>query len=164
MAIDRRRFMKVTLFGGLAAMGVAAGTGLVRYLYPEVVHGRRVTIAALRVPDQGAEPRAFEELGYKFYLVQLEANGSGSDGLLFAFSRRCTFNGCTITWNEHVQSGYGEWRDVFRCPCCGSVFTRAGLVALGPATLPLEQFDVRFGGGKAVVTLPDPDMSLAQYR
>jgi cytochrome b6-f complex iron-sulfur subunit len=50
----------------------------------------------------------------------------------------CTHEACTITGFSNSQ---------FACPCHGSRYTTAGVVANGPATRALQQFASQFAGG-----------------
>ncbi len=64
------------------------------------------------------------------------------DGLVHAFSMKCTHQGCSIN-SQAVNTVLGE---VIVCPCHNSMFNLDGSVAQGPATLPLNSYPV----------LPDP--------
>jgi Rieske Fe-S protein len=57
-----------------------------------------------------------------------------SDGLVHAFSMKCTHQGCCV--NSQLQSG-----EIF-CNCHGSLFRLDGSVATGPATVPLTSYPV----------------------
>jgi Rieske Fe-S protein len=58
------------------------------------------------------------------------------DGIVHAFSMRCTHQSCPI-----YQSGYLVTGDI-RCDCHGSLFHLDGSVAGGPATVPLTPYQV----------------------
>lgn len=60
------------------------------------------------------------------------------DGLVHAFSMRCTHQGCTVNSTLiSTPSGY----DIY-CSCHQSEFTLDGQVAQGPATLPLGSYAI----------------------
>ncbi len=52
------------------------------------------------------------------------------------FSRICTHQGCTTSWNDS--------NDQFRCPCHGSRFSETGGVVQGPAERALPEFDTEY--------------------
>jgi Rieske Fe-S protein len=65
------------------------------------------------------------------------------DGLVHAFSMKCTHQGCSVSSQLQNTLNDGE---VIVCPCHDSMFRLDGSVAQGPATLPLTSYPV----------LPDP--------
>jgi menaquinol-cytochrome c reductase iron-sulfur subunit len=66
---------------------------------------------------------------------------SGSD--VVAFGPQCTHLGCAYQWDK----GKGE----FICPCHNSRFSREGTVLGGPATRPLDRYEVRLEGTKLLL-------------
>ncbi|MGN4159672.1 Rieske 2Fe-2S domain-containing protein, partial [Streptomyces sp. NEAU-PBA10] len=56
------------------------------------------------------------------------------DGTVRAVSARCTHLGCLVSFNQAETT--------WECPCHGSRFGTDGAVLQGPATRPLERFDV----------------------
>ncbi len=58
------------------------------------------------------------------------------DGIVHAFSMRCTHQSCSIYGAGQLVS------DDIQCTCHGSLFTLDGTVAGGPATLPLTPYQV----------------------
>lgn len=65
-----------------------------------------------------------------------EALAVDVDGEVVAYSRRCTHEGCAVSWDAD--------RQVISCPCHGSRFdpTDDGAVVAGPARSPLPRIDV----------------------
>ena len=56
-------------------------------------------------------------------------------GEIAAINAMCTHQGCTVELDDASQALF--------CPCHGSQFNLAGDVATGPATEPLDRFDVK---------------------
>ncbi len=70
-----------------------------------------------------------------------------ADGALYAFSDICTHRNCTLSTGELDGTE-------IECECHGSVFDIAtGVVVNGPATDPIETFDVREEDGNVQVNL-----------
>ena len=124
---------------GLAASGLLAAAGVVRYL---------------GYAGEDAVPTAFE-------LDAPEAYGAGAavhvaeagawllrDAAgLYAISTRCPHLGCTV---ERQAAG-------FRCPCHGSEFAPDGAVQRGPADQPLTYLTLtRNSAGRVVVHTDQP--------
>ncbi|HYZ72067.1 MAG TPA: ubiquinol-cytochrome c reductase iron-sulfur subunit [Chthoniobacterales bacterium] len=61
-----------------------------------------------------------------------------ADGKLIAFSPWCTHLGCAYRWEPN--------RNEFSCPCHGSRFAKEGGVIAGPATRPLDRYEVKLEG------------------
>ncbi len=71
------------------------------------------------------------------YIIGHDATG------LFAFSTKCTHEGCTIS----APSSTGATS----CPCHGARFDGNGAVTLGPARTPLPHFALTVCGGNVYV-------------
>jgi menaquinol-cytochrome c reductase iron-sulfur subunit len=66
-----------------------------------------------------------------------------------AFALNCTHLGCPVRWLADA--------DLFMCPCHGSVYYADGVVAAGPAPLPLPRYPVRIHDGQVEIrTSPIP--------
>jgi menaquinol-cytochrome c reductase iron-sulfur subunit len=63
-----------------------------------------------------------------------------SDGNILAFSPRCTHLGCAYHWDASKQ--------MFACPCHGSLFLPTGAVVSGPAPRPLDRYLVKIDGDR----------------
>jgi Rieske Fe-S protein len=61
------------------------------------------------------------------------------DGIIHAFSMKCTHQGCPVS-SQLVNNPYDG--EVMICPCHSSEFKLDGSVAQGPATLPLTSYQV----------------------
>jgi Rieske Fe-S protein len=66
-----------------------------------------------------------------------------ADASVAAFDSRCTHLGCLVAWDAQAQ--------VFRCPCHGGVFDRAGAVMDGPPPEPLVKIATRVEGDRVLV-------------
>ena len=98
--------------------------------------------------DKSLRPDGFQALGTT---KQLEDNGTILDrssaaksvlifrspetGEVTAINPMCTHQGCTVELDDSSQA--------LACPCHGSKFDLAGSVANGPATKPLDRFEVK---------------------
>lgn len=60
------------------------------------------------------------------------------DNSYLAFSKVCTHQGCTVTYNAAENE--------LPCPCHGSVFSTSGAVLEGPASTSLKQYSVSKSG------------------
>jgi Rieske Fe-S protein len=78
--------------------------------------------------------------GVPFPLVVLRASASQ----VLAFNARCPHLGCAVQGAKQL----------FICPCHGSLFGLDGSVKLGPATQPLIALPVTFDGTQVVVKVP----------
>jgi len=65
------------------------------------------------------------------------------DAEVIAFDATCTHLGCRVSWDSPGQ--------VFRCPCHGGVFDRAGGIMGGPPSTPLMKIATRVDGGRVLV-------------
>jgi Rieske Fe-S protein len=63
---------------------------------------------------------------------------------VLAFNARCPHLGCAVQGAKQL----------FICPCHGSLFGLDGSVKLGPATQPLIALPVTFDGTQVVVKVP----------
>jgi nitrite reductase/ring-hydroxylating ferredoxin subunit len=71
------------------------------------------------------------------------------DGTLHAFDDTCTHQGCSLAEGELEET-------IVECPCHGSRFDiRTGEAVRGPATDPVDVFDVREAEGALQVLLDD---------
>ncbi|MEO0352107.1 MAG: Rieske (2Fe-2S) protein [Cyanobacteria bacterium P01_A01_bin.15] len=60
---------------------------------------------------------------------------------LIALNSMCTHQGCGVEWKD----------DAFACPCHGSKFGTDGSVSAGPATEPLDPYEVMIDGDLVLV-------------
>jgi cytochrome b6-f complex iron-sulfur subunit len=108
------------------------------------------------VPAAGEAPRLSHD--GRFWLVNLapgEGRQHGDDrpapGGLLALSWVCPHRGCAIAWRPDFawQDGDDAPRRVgwFACPCCGAVFTKAGVRIFGPAPRSMDTMEIDVGAG-----------------
>lgn len=69
-----------------------------------------------------------------------------TDNQLIAFSPWCTHLGCAYRWEQN--------RKEFSCPCHGSRFSKDGAVIAGPATRPLDRYEVKLEGNRIWLSSP----------
>ena len=69
-----------------------------------------------------------------------------ADNKLIAFSPWCTHLGCAYRWETN--------RKEFSCPCHGSRFAKDGAVIAGPATRPLDRYEVKLEGKRIWLSSP----------
>jgi cytochrome b6-f complex iron-sulfur subunit len=139
--MGRREFVRLATLGAAGAAAVATGGGvLLRFLRPEGAH-KPVTLRvdARDVPQRYDEPTQVIVGSYKAWLVWIAANDTLPPQLA-AFLGKCPREGCTLPWiplrNNPASDGLRS--NVFRCPCCGSSFTREGRHIFGPAPRDME--------------------------
>jgi len=73
---------------------------------------------------------------YKSNIIIVCLNASAQT--FTAVSQRCTHQGTTINWQAS--------QDRFRCPAHGSIFSSAGTVINGPASISLRQYNTLLTG------------------
>ena len=128
---------RVALKLSLAASGVLAAGGLVKFLNYEAAAGAP-TALELEAPE--AYPT-----GTARHLPEVGAWLLRDEGGLFAISTHCTHLGCAV---ERQADG-------FRCPCHGSRFAPDGQALNGPATRPLHYLRLSLSGLGRVVLHTD---------
>jgi Rieske Fe-S protein len=62
---------------------------------------------------------------------------------LVAFGPQCTHLGCAHHWDEG--------KNQFVCPCHNSMFSIEGTVLAGPASRPLDRYDIKIEGNKLLL-------------
>lgn len=125
----RRRDLLVRLgWGGLAALVVASGPGLIRFLRP------RAAGAGAAVVDVGTVQDHLPDTVSTRWVARHGLWVVNRDRKLFALEARCTHLGCTPRWEP--------MNGVFQCPCHGSRFSPAGEVLNGPAVRGLERLAI----------------------
>jgi cytochrome b6-f complex iron-sulfur subunit len=165
--VPRRSFVRWLFLGSLGAGALGATAGVVAMLYPQSPEriSTLITIEPGDVPAPGDAP-IFHKEG-KFWLVPLARNegrdrddGDTSDGGLLALSSICPHEGCTVVWDAHFVYAPSSPHPVvgtpgwFRCPCGGSVFTKAGVRVFGPAPRAMDTLLVTVTARGAVAVDP----------
>jgi len=156
--VRRRRLLRGCFWAGataLAAGGLASALELVSSRMPEPPDRNKYTVLPSDVPKPGGDP--YHHMDGRFWLVNLKpgegmpeylpvadpASALGEPsrkGGLLALSQKCTFHGCTVPWRPYTS--FGSITGWFRCPCCGAIYTKAGLRVFGPAPRPLDTLQI----------------------
>lgn len=145
-SLDRRQFSVRSLYGLTALIGLGISTPAAIYLFgspsktetgwidagaiPSLPNGQPVELPVVRIHRDGWKITAEQDT---VWVVK-------KDGKLTAFSPRCTHLGCAYHWDAA--------KEVFLCPCHGSVFSETGTVLAGPAPRPLDRFVTRIDGDR----------------
>lgn len=142
--LQRRRFIKHVLFGTAASTMLSRRwlTTVVADCTPTTANGGILRVKVSDFPALQSEGSSVRLLlnpinnsshmpSGSFYPV-LISRGAGTQ--FFAFSGRCTHQGC-------VLPPFGD-----ACPCHGSSFNIDGTVSNGPATSPLAKYTIFFDG------------------
>ena len=131
--IGRRSFLSWVVVGWsvFAALTVATLTGLLRFMFPNVLFEPPQSFRA-GFPDEysaGEVSTRFKDQ-YAVWIVR-------STNEIYVLSTVCTHLGCTPSWMDRDQK--------FKCPCHGSGFRKSGIHFEGPAPRPLERYRVVLG-------------------
>jgi cytochrome b6-f complex iron-sulfur subunit len=149
--VERRTFLRYSLFGSVAAGLGAFGLGSLGMLWPrlgdgffgEVPLGSAEEFAAeingdrapLRIPEAGISIlvwNAGSEAAMAAYGEDHAILADGTTGLMAVNSQSCPHLGCAVPWCQTSQ-----W---FECPCHGSRYNRYGEWTDGPAPRGLDRF------------------------
>ncbi len=146
----RRRFLSSVINGILTVIGGILG----------VIGGGAIFSSAARRAEEWLAVSALHDLpdnqptavtlsvmrmdGYREALVQrtifLVKTGESE---VSALDATCTHLGCLVAWDAQAQ--------VFKCPCHGGVYDRAGTVTEGPPPEPLLKVATRVEGDRVLV-------------
>jgi cytochrome b6-f complex iron-sulfur subunit len=129
---SRRHFIDLLL--GASALGwlVSIAYPVIRYLKPLPQTGATGPTRLTRDESSKLEQNKFIIVpvsGQRVIVLQ------SPDQQLFAFSAKCTHEGCTIT--------YQPGQSVLWCPCHDGRFDMSGRVLSGPPPRPLVKYDAR---------------------
>jgi cytochrome b6-f complex iron-sulfur subunit len=144
-SLTRRGFLNLAFAGSMVALLFGWLGALLKFLNPPKSEGfgGKVYAGLIEEFPPGSVNRV---LAGRFYLSHT------GDGLL-AIYQKCTHLGCSVPW--------AEAEDHFHCPCHGSLFTKTGEVAGGPAPRPLDIFPIEIVDGEVWV---DTGRPLARHR
>lgn len=144
--MNRRNFFASAVYG--AAALVAAGLGIPALAYLLVPPKQRRQTQWTDAGDLSAlEPDSPQQVafrrtrfdGWKVYSEKATAwIVRHRDGRITAYSPSCTHLGCAYRWDPEPRH--------FLCPCHGSRFAMDGRVLEGPATRPLDQYEIKLAG------------------
>ncbi len=139
----RRRFLEQTIHSLMSVIAGAIGitSGLYLFIPPTTrKQSDWVDAGALSdLPVGTPQNVRFERSRVDGWKVVSEQDSAwvvkDPNGSLTAFSPFCTHLGCAYQWTPSAG--------IFSCPCHGSRFSRSGQVINGPATRPLDRYEVR---------------------
>ena len=133
--LDRRTFCGCALAATALACGGGGGGGANPAPTPSGGTLKTTTdTKTIFLSQPSGTIRDYRNLG-NFWLVR-DAGG------IYAMTAICTHQGCTVSgWNGSA----------FPCPCHGSQYDLNGAVVQGPATLPLNHFEVTTDGSGFLV-------------
>ncbi len=129
---QRRFFLTVMISGISAALAVAAGWPVWRFLAPRKGAGAEEKVGVTRDSVAVGNAYFFNFRGQPAVVLQTRP------GTYAAFSAVCTHLGCVVKW----QSDKGE----FLCPCHAGRFSADGTVLGGPPPKALESLPVALDG------------------
>lgn len=146
--VERRTFLRYSLFGGVAAGLGVFGLGSLAFLWPGLSGGFGEPIAVGNAESILGEIRgARAPLEYpsgRLYVVEYDPSAPGAQEAygeigvevggagLMALYQKCVHLGCRVPWCQTSQ-----W---FECPCHGSKYNRWGEWTGGPAPRGLDRF------------------------
>ncbi|HSB66958.1 MAG TPA: ubiquinol-cytochrome c reductase iron-sulfur subunit [Anaerolineales bacterium] len=135
--ISRRDFLKVSIRGLIAASGVLALGGLIRFLNyrPDPPPPARFDVG----------PAFSFPMNSRTVIADIPAILIHANGKYSALSLICTHLGCTVQ----------EEFELLVCPCHGSQYTLDGKVTRGPARNPLQTLRVEVTSEGNVVIYVD---------
>jgi cytochrome b6-f complex iron-sulfur subunit len=123
VTLSRRTFLRNSVLGSLAVVGLQLAGGAVAYAWPLKTSrfGSKIPVPRSAIPPVGGAP--LRVLDGRFLLI------NNNDGLL-ALYWKCPHLGCTIPWAPATGQ--------FECPCHGSKYDRHGVLIEGPAPRPMD--------------------------
>jgi menaquinol-cytochrome c reductase iron-sulfur subunit len=144
----RRRFAVRAIYGLTGLMSVALATPAMIYVFgtPDSKRqsgwidagavsalsvGAPTEVPVLRIRTDGWKIKSERDTAW----IVREASGE-----IIAFSPRCTHLGCAYHWDPS--------KNMFACPCHGSLFLPTGAVVSGPAPRPLDRYIVKIDGDR----------------
>jgi len=146
--VSRRRFIRITLSGSLAA-GIAPNLSaavqtMTGDAYPAVDIAplesiSEATPVAFSYPDRSSPAVLLR-------LRQPAAGGVGPNGTIVAYSSLCTHKGCPVAYRAE--------RNLLICPCHWSSFdpAKAGQMVIGQGSQALPQITLRVAGSMVQAT------------
>lgn len=135
--ITRRQALRSGMFATIGAFfgSVAGGSGLMFWPVKLSGFGAPVPVPKKLSEIKVGDPPIMVRDG-KFYVTRTQ------DGLM-ALYWKCVHLGCTVPWNQSKQ--------LFICPCHGSVYTPDGQNIAGPAPRPLDIMEIEVKGEDIIV-------------
>ena len=147
-AVERRELLVKGICAGCALICAGLGAPAVPYLLsPQKGQSRIAWINAGELSDfpPGSPQTVRFQIGRAdgWTIAGEQASAwvvNQAAGRVTAFSPACTHLGCLYRWQPAAHE--------FVCPCHGSRFAIDGAVLAGPASRPLDRYEVRLEGGK----------------
>ena len=140
--ISRRSLLQIAGWGSLlVTFGIAIGSSL-RFLYPRVLFEKPSTFD-IGFPDEFKTDGPSSHRVYENWKEEHSVWVVKERNRIFAIHAKCTHLGCTPNW--FAEEG------VFKCPCHGSQFRGNGVNFAGPASRPLDRFNISIGDDGSIV-------------
>ena len=145
--LNRRDFMKATIYAIGGLIGVTVGIPAVAYIVGPALTKVTQNWIKLGAIDKIEEntPTLFkatitDQTGWINSQEEISVYVLTEDGQTYtALSNVCTHLGCHVRWNPDDSE--------FACPCHNGVFARDGSVISGPPPRPLDHFQTKVENG-----------------
>ena len=139
--VGRRTFLGV-LGAATAAAGVGVGVG--------AVPGCGGNNGPAATPFDAGSVTDYTAPLWKVFVSNQVIVGRDSTGF-FAYSAVCTHQNCDVSFCSPLSGGVTSADGTTCCGCHGSTFRGDGSVSRGPASSPLEHFQVTVAAGRVTV-------------
>jgi cytochrome b6-f complex iron-sulfur subunit len=162
--VERRTFLRYSLFGGVAGGLGVFGLGSLGFLWPQLSGGFGEPIPLGPAEDILAQIREekapFAYPSGRFYVIEYNPAAPGADDAygeigvevggsgLMALYQKCVHLGCRVPWCQTSQ-----W---FECPCHGSKYNRWGEWTGGPAPRGLDRFPCELDATGTLIVRTNP--------
>jgi len=139
--LSRKEFIGIAWLTSIVALVGESLAAFYAFIQPVSTDGFGGIVNAGMVDD--FPPGTVQQIkAGRFFIFRME------DGGFLAIWQRCTHLGCSVPWNQE--------KDIFHCPCHGSLFTKTGEVIGGPAPRPMDIFPVEIVNSEVLVDTGNP--------
>lgn len=146
--ISRRALTVRAVYGLASIVGLALSAPAAMYVFtPPKSKNETAWVDAGSINDlHSGDPQEVPIMRIRFdgWKIRTERDTTwvvkNANGTITAFSPRCTHLGCAYRWDTA--------KSIFACPCHGSKFSATGAVINGPASRPLDRYEVKVEGDR----------------